>query len=90
MKQSGAVKEILELFKKEPAASAGLFGANCPIAALAAGQVMEELKSPLLVITGTQLEAEEFLLNYKGLFDKPCALFGAQNWQKEKDLAESY
>ena len=86
MKQSGAVKEILELFKKEPAASAGLFGANCPLAALTAGQVSEGLKSPLLVITGTQLEAEEFLLNYKGLFDKPCALFGAQNWQKEKDL----
>jgi len=86
VKQSGAVKEILELFRRDPEASAGLFGVNCPLASLVAGQLSDELKRPLLIITASQLEAEEILLNYKGFFKEPSALFGAQNWQKEKEL----
>ena len=82
MKQSGAVKEILELFRRDPEASAGLFGVNCPLASLVAGQLSDELKRPLLIITASQLEAEEILVNYKGFFKEPSALFGAQNWKK--------
>ena len=86
MKKSGALKELAEIFRRDPKAAAGLFGTGCPLSSLIAGQLSEEFKKPLLIITATQPEAEEILLNYKGFHKENCALFGAQNWQNEKDL----
>jgi len=86
LQKSGARKDLLRIFREAENASAGLFGTNCALSVREAGAIAEELNRPLLIITASPMEAEEVLLNYKGFYKGGAALFGAQNWQKEKEL----
>ena len=78
------LKGLLDSYAKN--GSAGLFGVNTSLSALIAGTAAQKLDRPLLVITASSAQAEEVLLDYQTFFKEDAALFGAQNWQNEKEL----
>ena len=78
------LKGLLESYQRN--GSAGLYGANASLSALIAGTAAQKLSRPLLVITASSAQAEEVLLDYRAFFKDEAALFGAQNWQNEKEL----
>ena len=78
------LKGLLDAYAR--GGSAGLCGANASLAALVSGEAARKLSRPLLVITASSAQAEEVLLDYRTFFKGEAAFFGAQNWQKEKEL----
>ena len=78
------LKGLLDSYAENGAA--GLFGVTPSLAALIAGAAAQKLSRPLLVITASSAQAEEVLLDYRTFFKDEAALFGAQNWQNEKEL----